>query len=623
MTAGSDASWLKRALLPLATMVRLAGSRSRGTRSPLLTVLATGAVTVACTLLAFLLSQTTPARYAENLFYDLRIAMAARPATSPIVIVKIDDAALAQMRDSSECRCLSPIDKAWLADLVAAIGAGQPSAIGIDYMLDVWRDPAEYAGFSAKLSALASPIIAVAPPLSRPGTDFSAPSALTYADARALIKDDYDDVVRSYDPLPDGRQSFARAIATALGVEAPVRSMPLAFRSPIAGAGSENRGALVPAVSASIVRDLPPEFFAGKTVLIGRVTRSADQESPDLIEDMHATPLRFLQGHHDGTPGVEVHAHALDQMIRGDVLRSTGWAFMLPFALAAALAGCVFGRSALRWWATALVVVSSLLAVMIASVVVLWALGLMVGLTAPTLSFALAYFITGRITTTQLRADRALYAGTLERYLAPQVIERIVEGGEPVEIGASAREITVLASDIADFSVLVGATEPALFSRLINGYFDGVIDILWRYEAMLDKLTGDGLIAIFGAPVEQPDHARRALDCALAIDQFSEAYRTAVASEHAISFGQTRIGIHTGPALVGNFGGERRFNYTAYGETVVIAARLEAANKSSGTRILASRETINRAGDYPKTRLIGDIELKGVVGAVGAFTIDQ
>jgi adenylate cyclase len=247
----------------------------------------------------------------------------------------------------------------------------------------------------------------------------------------------------------------------------------------------------------------------------------------------------------------------------------------------------------------------------------------MVGLTAPTLSFALAYFITGRITTTQLRADRALYAGTLERYLAPQVIERIVEGGEPVEIGASAREITVLASDIADFSVLVGATEPALFSRLINGYFDGVIDILWRYEAMLDKLTGDGLIAIFGAPVEQPDHARRALDCALAIDQFSEAYRTAVASEHAISFGQTRIGIHTGPALVGNFGGERRFNYTAYGETVVIAARLEAANKSSGTRILASRETINRAGDYPKTRLIGDIELKGVAGAVGAFTIGQ
>lgn len=621
MTGGSETSWIVRTLLPLRNLLAAAGARSRGSRSNILSLLATSAVTLACTLIAFLLSQTTPARYAENLFYDLRIAMAAKPATSPIVIVKIDDAALSQMRDSSECRCLSPIDKAWLADLIVAIGAGRPNAIGIDYMLDIWRDPSEYAGFSAKISSVGSPIIAAAPPLSRPGIDFSAPSAVAYADARALLKDDYDDVVRSYDPLPDGRQSFARAIAKELGLNPSVRPMPLAFRSPVAGAGKENTGALVPSVSASIVKDLPSEFFEGKTVLIGRVTRSAGTESPDLIEDMHATPLRFLNGHHDGTPGVEVHAHALDQMMRGDTLKSPGWGFMLPFALAAGLAGCIFGRSALRWWATVLVIATSLLGVMVASVGMLWAFGLMIGLTAPALSFILAYFITGRITSTQLRADRALYAGTLERYLAPQVIERIVEGGEPVEIGASAREITVLASDIADFSVLVGATEPGLFSRLINDYFDGVIDILWRYEAMLDKLTGDGLIAIFGAPVEQPDHARRALDCALAIDQFSQAYRAKVASSHQISFGQTRIGIHTGQALVGNFGGERRFNYTAYGETVVIAARLEAANKSTGTRILASRETMAHAGDYPGSRQIGDIELKGVAGAVGACTI--
>ncbi|NDD64573.1 MAG: hypothetical protein EBZ36_11460 [Acidobacteria bacterium] len=336
---------------------------------------------------------------------------------------------------------------------------------------------------------------------------------------------------------------------------------------------------------------------------------------------MHATPLRFIRGHHDGTPGVEVHAHALDQMLRGDRITTPGWPFAFPLILAAALAGCVFGRSSLRWWATTVVILLSIASVFAVSAILLYGSGWMVELTSPGLAFALSYFITGRITSTQLRADRALYAGTLERYLAPQVIERIVDGREPVEIGASSREITVLATDIADFSVLVGGTDPALFSSLINGYFDGVIDVLWRHEAMLDKLTGDGLIAIFGAPVEQADHAHRAIACAREIDVFAEAYRAQVSETHSVRFGQTRMGLHSGPALVGNFGGDKRFNYTAYGETVVIAARLEAANKSVGSRILVSRSTVSAAGEVKNARSVGLVELKGVSEPVEAYAL--
>jgi len=179
----------------------------------------------------------------------------------------------------------------------------------------------------------------------------------------------------------------------------------------------------------------------------------------------------------------------------------------------------------------------------------------------------------------------------------------------------------VLATDVEDFSVLVGRCPPALFAEIMNGYFDGVIDILWKHEAMLDKLTGDGLIAMFGAPIDQPDHPSRAIACAREIDRFAETYRQKVTREKGVPFGRTRIGIHSGEALVGNFGGQKRFNYTAYGEVVVIAARLEAANKQFESRIMASLETARIAGVAGEARDVGAVQLKGVAAAIPAVSI--
>ena len=176
-----------------------------------------------------------------------------------------------------------------------------------------------------------------------------------------------------------------------------------------------------------------------------------------------------------------------------------------------------------------------------------------------------------------------------------------------------------MVSDLENFSNLVATLPVDTFATVINGYFDGLIEILWKHEAMIDKMTGDGLIVLFGAPVAFTDHADRALACAREIDVWAEDYRRRMLEAHGI-FGHTRMGLDSGVGLVGNFGGERRFNYTAYGEVVVIAARLEAANKTFGTRILFSAETLRLAPDAGDTRAVGEIDLKGVPIPISAYT---
>jgi adenylate cyclase len=123
------------------------------------------------------------------------------------------------------------------------------------------------------------------------------------------------------------------------------------------------------------------------------------------------------------------------------------------------------------------------------------------------------------------------------------------------------------------------------------------------------KIVGDAVHAMFGAPVEQPDHAARAVDCALAIDAFASAYATGKRAE-GIPLGMTRIGVNSGDAIVGNFGGESYFDYTAHGDAINVAARLESVNKQLGTRICVSASTVSEHHRF-HGRPIGELVLKG------------
>jgi adenylate cyclase len=142
-------------------------------------------------------------------------------------------------------------------------------------------------------------------------------------------------------------------------------------------------------------------------------------------------------------------------------------------------------------------------------------------------------------------------------------------------------------------------------------------DLVFAHEGTVAKIVGDALHILFGAPGEQTDHASRAVACALGLDDYAQMFRERW-REKGITLGITRIGVHAGPALVGNFGGGRFFDYTAYGDTINIAARLEVANKQLGTRICVSAILAAKDKDF-RGRPIGDLILRGRSEALRAF----
>jgi adenylate cyclase len=215
----------------------------------------------------------------------------------------------------------------------------------------------------------------------------------------------------------------------------------------------------------------------------------------------------------------------------------------------------------------------------------------------------------------QAAAERA--HASLSRYFSPNLAQRLASEAAALDLRGQRREIATLFTDIAGFTTLVETLEPDVLGPLLNDYLVGMTDVVFAHDGTLTKIIGDAIHVMFGAPGEQPDHAARAVSCALALDEraqrFCQRWR-----QRGIALGVTRIGAHAGPALVGNFGGERFFDYTAYGDTINVTARLEAVNKQLGTRICVSTTLAAKLADF-HGRPIGDLVLRGRSEALRAF----
>jgi adenylate cyclase len=197
----------------------------------------------------------------------------------------------------------------------------------------------------------------------------------------------------------------------------------------------------------------------------------------------------------------------------------------------------------------------------------------------------------------------------LSRYFSPSVVDLLTTETEHVNLDAQWRDITSMFTDIASFTTLVEGLPPETMAPLVNQYLAGMTEVVFDHGGTLISIIGDALIAMFGAPTDQPDHAERAVACALALDAHAEGFR-ARWLERGVAIGVTRIGINSGPALVGSFGGRRFFDYTAYGDTISIAARLEVANKQLGTRICVSGSVAERVASF-RGRPVGNLRLRG------------
>ena len=206
---------------------------------------------------------------------------------------------------------------------------------------------------------------------------------------------------------------------------------------------------------------------------------------------------------------------------------------------------------------------------------------------------------------------------SLSRYFSPNLAEELLGNPDFLKLGGERRELTFVFTDLADFTPLVETLDPMVIVPLLNEYLDEMTQIVFRHGGTTEKIVGDAVHALFGAPLQQPDHAERAVACAMEMDAFAESFRKAKAAQ-GIALGVTRIGVHSGPAIVGNFGGEMFFDYTAHGDAINTAGRLEGANKHLGTRICVSSAVAEQISDF-KGRPVGTLVLKGKSEGLRAF----
>ena len=215
------------------------------------------------------------------------------------------------------------------------------------------------------------------------------------------------------------------------------------------------------------------------------------------------------------------------------------------------------------------------------------------------------------------RQQRRFIRQAFSRLLSSSVVDQLVSDPSKLSLGGERLDITCVFTDLAGFTSLVETHEPTVVLPVLNRYLEGLRRVFLEHNGTIDKIVGDALNGFFGAPLKQPDHALRAIRCALALEHYALSFQTQTDAT-ALDFGVTRIGVHSGCAVVGNFGGDSFFDYTARGDVINATAGMERANQHLGTTICVSGSTASQCPDIA-FRPIGHLLLNGQSQSIEAF----
>ncbi len=362
-----------------------------------------------------------------------------------------------------------------------------------------------------------------------------------------------------------------------------------------------------PYVSASDVlhgKLADPKALQDAIVLVGTTSLG--------LVDIRATPMQAT------FPGVEIHANIIAGIIDEGFRHQPAWVWGAEFAILIVIGILMMlfspFLSPIKLWFFSLVVLVSVAGLNMylwndSKLLIPIANSILLVVTLYIINVMYGFFTEAK----QKRQVRHAFS----HYLAPALVDQLADDPGKLRLAGETREMTFLFTDIAAFTTFSEQTEPEVFVALLNEYLDEMCRITLSHGGTIDKFVGDAVIAMFNAPVDQPDHACRAVACAIEMDAFCNDFsEEKCAAGH--NFGITRIGVHTGTVIVGNFGGSERFDYTALGDAVNTAARMESVNKHLGTRVCISGVTVERCPEQ-SFRPIGGLILKGKTEAVQAF----
>ena len=559
---------------------------------------------------------------AERALYDLRAYYAADLVDQDdrIVMVVYTDQTLINARKRS------PLDRGLLARTLRNLDTMGAKAIGIDILFDQPQD--EDAELVAALR------------------DMQTPVAVAYAN----VATNQDDVVYEQQQYLD---AFQAELAGTRSLPASIRLdntfgatrvwptivkdlPPLLGRRMLSEAGEDisrfrsYEGALdyrrakfedaplFASLQIDLFADPDPEvlpFLAeqirGKYVLIGG----------DIVDyDRVVTTFTSVNG--EQPAGLAVHAEIVAQMLDGRALSPIPvwvlWAMAVLVVVTAAL------TALLEWPARRLASFVVALAALFVGIPFALQFSDVDTYRLPAVGWLVGWIVAFTAVTATARAagavQRNFATGALGKYIPRDIAQAIIEKPELLSLGGEKREIFVLFSDLEGFTKMSHAIEPEMVAKLLNRYLDLLSQVVLDHGGVIDKFVGDAVVAFWGAPISRPDDGARAARAGYAMWMAGEAFRREVAEMDASlpKIGKTRVGLHYGEAVIGNFGGATRIQYTALGDSMNTAARLEAANKALESSVMASREFAEASGlDW--WRQMGRVVLRGRAKPVDLF----
>ena len=564
---------------------------------------------------------------------DLLQRLQGRQLPHDVVIVAIDEAAFEGLGRRQ------PLARDYLARVVRGVAKSGAAAIGLDIALATPTTPDGDAALAAAIRGVAdgalSRVVVLGPLGAGAGPLSEAALGTSVVVASPAVPSDNDGFIRRIDPVipgPGGRPSPTLGLAVAARLagldrqgleEAIAAGRPLALPRLHSSGALAREGSPVEARAGSEwpINYVGPHgsFLTISSDIMATVGDAEGEPAADnplrdrvvLIGGTFADSRDFYPTPHGLMPGVEVHANVVHMLTTRRFIQPSNW--VAGFAINAAVvlvAGVVL--LTLRPVPGTLVCVLGALVLGVPAALLAFDRG------GYWIDFVLPVLATSLMGLGSDALDRRRFRDSFARYLSRDVMAGVL--ADAPSLRGEHREVSILFSDLRGFTTLSEQMEPARIATHLNEYFGEMTAAIFAHRGMINDFVGDAVMAVFGAPMADDDHAWHAVQSALAMDRALQALneRWEAAGLPCLRMG---IGIHTGGVFAGNIGGRDRIKYTVIGDPVNVASRVEGLNKELGTTILVTEETLTAVGDRVRVRDCGPQAVKGRVEKVRVFEV--